>query len=304
MDKLTYTLSGDDSELFTIDTDANITDQVVGQIRLVDGIKLDYDTKSTYTINVRATDPSGAYDEITVTIEVVNVDEAPAVQEVEQLRVRGDTNPTFDENQTGNVATYTATVPDGSTPTWSKSGPDSGVFSISSSGVLSIDSPLDYEAKSDANGDNVYKVTVTAAAAGDTHDVDVDVTLVNVDEDPGSIVIVTAPLVMRVGAEIRVELDEQDEESGVTWQWASGSSVTGPWTNISNATNATYTPVASDEGDYLQVTANYTDASFGSDTVSHEFTDPVAAETGPGTDGTLALSTNAAGDQGTRLRPR
>ena len=107
------------------------------------------------------------------------------------------------------------------------------------------------------------------------------ITVENVDE-PGSIVVVTAPLVMRVGAEIEVELDELDEESGVTWQWASGSSNTGPFADISGATLATYTPVAGDEGDYLQVTANYTDASFGSDSASHEFTDPVAPEAAPG----------------------
>ena len=38
------------------------------------------------------------------------------------------------------------------------------------------------------------------------------------------------------------------------------------------------------------MTASYTDASFGSDSASHEFEDAVAAETGPGTQGTVTLS--------------
>ena len=46
---------------------------------------IDHETQDSYTVTVTATDPSGASDSITLTIEVVNVDEAPVVQEVEQL---------------------------------------------------------------------------------------------------------------------------------------------------------------------------------------------------------------------------
>ena len=55
------------------------------------------------------------------------------------------------------------------------------------------------------------------------------------------------------------ELDDGDEETNVTWQWASGPSDTGPWTPIAGATNNTYIPVEGDVGNHLLVTATYDD---------------------------------------------
>ena len=48
--------------------------------------------------------------------------------------------------------------------------------------------------------------------------------------------------------------------TGTTWQWAKGSSSTGTVTDISGATNASYTPAESDENSYLRATASYTDS--------------------------------------------
>ena len=62
------------------------------------------------------------------------------------------------------------------------------------------------------------------------------------------------------------------------------------WTNISGETNNTYTPVDGDVGDYLRITVNYTDATFGSDSLSSVTASAVEAASTAGTPGSLALS--------------
>ena len=65
-DALTYFLGGTDAGFFDIvDTS--------GQLQTKDA--LDYEAKSTYTVTVTARDPSGLADEITVTINVIDVEE-------------------------------------------------------------------------------------------------------------------------------------------------------------------------------------------------------------------------------------
>ena len=54
-----------------------------------------------------------------------------------------------------------------------------------------------------------------------------------------------------------------DPDGSVTsqvWQWASSDTASGTFTDISGATSASYTPVASDVGKYLRASVSYTDA--------------------------------------------
>ena len=278
-DQLTYTWGGVDADAFEVHAGT-------GQITVAEGTNLDHETKDTYTITVTATDSSLATDTITVTIKVNDVNEAPTINMVEQLRVRGETSPTFDENQTGTVATYTATVPDGSTPTWSKSGPDSGVFTLTG-GVLSIGSALDYEPHGDANGDNMYEVTVTATASGMSRSLDVRVTLVNVDE-PGTVSISPAQAPYRVGDVLSASLDEGDDETVTGWQWARSTTASGTFVPISGATSGTYTIDEADVGNFLQVTVTYNDPHDTGKQLPAVTTAVVLADTG--TDGTVSLT--------------
>ena len=67
-DSLTYTLAGTDASSFNV--------AATGQIQVGDGTNLDYEgEKNTYVVEVTATDPSGASDMITVTVNVTNVEE-------------------------------------------------------------------------------------------------------------------------------------------------------------------------------------------------------------------------------------
>ena len=61
-------------------------------------------------------------DTVNVTINVIDINEAP--------QITGDASPSFAENSSAPISTYTATDPDGDTLTYSLSGPDDGAFSI------------------------------------------------------------------------------------------------------------------------------------------------------------------------------
>ena len=64
--RVTYSLVGGDTELFNIDS-------ATGQISVAQGTSLDFEAKNSYTVSVRARDPSGSRDTISVTITVTDV---------------------------------------------------------------------------------------------------------------------------------------------------------------------------------------------------------------------------------------
>ena len=259
-DVLTYTLTGTDAESFTIDW-------ATGQLKTK--ASLDEETKSSYTVTVRATDPAGipqAADGdrkdansgiVTVTITVTDVNEPPAF-------TGGDAEVTFEEVD-GDIATeldtYMATDPENNTPiTWSVTGADAGKFSITD-GVLKFRAKPDYEAQGDANGDNVYEVTVVATDSnGNRKTKDVEVKVMNEDEDGTVTLSRTKP---RVGVPVTASVTDPDESiSGLRWQWYNNT-VGGDLTQnaIEDATSDTYTPTAADEEDdvTLRARASYTD---------------------------------------------
>ena len=70
-DPLTYTLEGTDAASFGIES-------ATGQIFTIGGVNFDHETKSTYTVVVKADDSNGGTDTIEVTITVTDVNEPPA----------------------------------------------------------------------------------------------------------------------------------------------------------------------------------------------------------------------------------
>jgi VCBS repeat-containing protein len=68
-DTVTWSLTGTDAAAFTIDSN--------GQVRL--NASANYEAKSSYSINVVATDAGGLADSRAVTVSVNNVNEAPVV---------------------------------------------------------------------------------------------------------------------------------------------------------------------------------------------------------------------------------
>ena len=169
-DTLSYSLRGADSASFTI---------VESSGQLKTKASLDYETKASYSVEVRA-DDGFVVKSIAVTIDVTDVNEAPA------FRDDVTTSPTVDENTAADVAfgdPVTATDPDsGAMLTYSLSGTDAASFGIvESSGQLKTKGPLNYEGPQ-----NVYDVIVTVSDGALTDSVEVSIAVNDVKEAPGT----------------------------------------------------------------------------------------------------------------------
>ena len=263
-DRLTYTIG--DSDLFEID-------QSTGQLRTK--AELDHENRATHTIRVSAIDPSGADDDVDVTITVEDVDETPTVS--------GPARPEFAENGTGPVATYNATDPDDTGVDLVLAGTDSDAFTLSS-GDLTFNEVPDYEQKSQ------YRVTIEAREISPGTSVgrlSVTVQVMNVDEPSTVEASVREP---RVGQLLRLNVKDDDGgESVREWKWERGepnspcgtvdSPLVSNWELIASATGSSYTPTAADQGHCIRVTAIYDDrAGTGR---SEQFLTPESVEFGP-----------------------
>ena len=275
---LTYTLRVDDLVNFDIDA-------ATGQ--LLTKSDLDFETTPTYTVMVTATDPFGvpdpavAGDTATVMINVVDVDEPPEVE--------GEDSVSFDEllglgpeetlpsNPTGltidrYVGTYTATAKEETDNTihtiaddgWDVSGADKSKFDIDE-GVLYFKEAPDFEDSGDADGNNVYEVTVEVTDSGFiVGEKDVTVTVTNGDDD-GKVTLSSGR--PTVGEAITAMLTDADGgTSGIIWQWSKAATANAEdddYMLIDGATSNTYTPVKTpadktDVNMYLRAIAMYT----------------------------------------------
>ena len=274
-DNLTYTLGGTDDESFSIN-------RTNGQIMTKAPIDFEDTQNTEYTVTVRATDPFGQPNagsvvdtnaaEITVTITVENVDEDPMItagpESIEYAEPIGDS-----PNLVASNTAYTATDPeDNDAPDLSTSGADGSKFEINTNEQLMFKAAPDFEAMGDADGNNVYELSVVATdSKGNTDMRSVTVKVTNTDE-PGTVTLSTVQ--PRVGVPLTATLTDPDGDiSGVTWQWERGT------TPIDDATSATYTPVTADDTQNLIATAMYTDGQGGSKTAEFESANEVMEDT-------------------------
>ena len=259
-DILTYTLATDDLASFAI----GVTN---GQLMTKAALNADSGGTATYSVMVTATDPFGLSDDITVTITVEDINEAPTVSGAASIEhPEGGTVLDTDLTNGADAATYDETDPDtGATATWSVSGSDRGKFEIGETdGLLAFKAAPDYEMPGDANGDNVYEIMVVATDnEGATGMMSVTVKVTNVNEDG---VVALSSVQPRVGVALTAMLSDRDGGlSGITWQWSRSTTTGSTFEDIEDATSATYTPVAGDSATatqdryYLKATASYTD---------------------------------------------
>ena len=276
---LTYTLSGTTGDaLFDID-------QATGQIMVGAETMLDFETVSSYTVDVTATGPGHGdndSDTITVNITVTNVDEDPELTGMDSLRHAENT-----ATDTA-VGTYTASDDeDGALnlPTLTLSGTDASDFTLTDNNdgtyELAFKAVPDYEMAADAGRNNVYNITVTATDSdGQTDRKNVVVTVTNVEED-GTVTLST--LQPRVGIGVMATLTDLDgATTDVTWAWeaetAEDCSEVSTFTpdaaadDLEGGISGTYTPTSDDIGKCLRATASYTDPQ-GSDTAMSVLTD-------------------------------
>ena len=259
-DLLIYTLGGADAASFGIAKNN-------GQLKTK--APLDYEARRSYTVQVTATDPSGASTPILVTISIINRDE-PA-------QITGTSAVDFAENNTDPAAALSASDPERRSITWSLDGRDADRFTIGT-GTLRFRKPPNFEGPHSALEGaalaerNVYRVTVQAS--GGAHDVVVRVTDV---EEPGA-VSMDRPQ-PQVDRPLSANLLDEDEGVVVeSWQWARSEDGT-TWTDIEGATSPRRSPVQEDEGMYLRATVAYSDRFGAGKIVSAVSANPVEAKT-------------------------
>ena len=115
----------------------------------------------------------------------------------------GPATLSFAENDTNAVSELIAGDPEGAALVWSlaqPAGPDDELFELTESGVLSFKLPPDFEAPSDADGDNTYQVRVRVSDGRFHDELDIDVVVTDVDETP-----------------VEDIVDEADAEATVVW---------------------------------------------------------------------------------------
>ena len=279
-DVLTYTIPP------TSDANPFAIDKRTGQIMVAGTVHHeDVDGNGgTYEVTVTATDPSGEDSSLAVTITANDVNEKPTVTgSAEESILEIDSTPEDeDDAYVPFTQTYTkADDDDGDTTTFSLQGDDAAAFKLTPDDnddtmtALTFRSEPNNESPTDANRDNLYKVTVVATDAdGLTGERTVSVTVTDVPED-GSVNLST--IQPAIGVPITAELDEPDNGvTGEKWQWkGSISGAEGSFVDIEGATSTTYTPKAAaeddeattnvdesdlgDEGKYLQATVSYRD---------------------------------------------
>ncbi len=166
-DDLTYTVGGDDAVSFDIDENT-------GQLKTKSA--LDFETKTSYSINIIASDGK-LEDSISVTIKVTDIDEnrAPAFTD-------GDETTRSVAENTGSGVNIgdpvSATDPDDDDLTYTVGGTDADSFNINSTnGQLRTKDALDYETKPS------YSVTITVSDDKLSDSIAVTINVTNVDEN-------------------------------------------------------------------------------------------------------------------------
>ena len=177
-DALTYSLSGTDAALFTIDPDTGVVSFITPPDFETPG---DDGRNNVYDITVTATDGSNEVDR-DVTITVTDVDDGTNVAPV-------FTSPTSaDVAETQTLAYMSvATDADGDTLMYSLSGTDAARFMIDpTTGAVRFIASPDFENPGDAGGNNVYDITVTASDGDNSTNHDVAITVTNVNDNTPS----------------------------------------------------------------------------------------------------------------------
>ena len=276
-DMATLSLGGDDAGDFRIDSSGMLSFRTSPDFET----QTDMDTDNVYMVTVIANDGTNNAMQM-VTVTVTNVDEVG--------RLMGDASVDYMENGTVGVGTYMADGPVAAS--WSLDGDDMGAFNIGgSSGELTFASTPNFEDPTDMGMDNMYMVTVMAAAGGEMGEMAVMVTVTN--EEEGGMVTLSpmSPLVDQMITATLTDLDGMT--SAEMWQWSRSMDPMNmtSWMDIMDAGMDSYTATSDDDGYYLQATATYTDPE-GADKSAMEMTaNPVSTVTDQ--EGTVSLSPTA-----------
>ena len=159
---ISFTLSGEGSENFSVDENGNISLLA----------ELDYETTSSYSLILTASD--GVNDTVfEINFSVIDIDEPV-------ILVASTSATSFAEDSlTGiNIGTASATDPEGNTITYSLSGTGSENFSVDDAGNISLVNSLDYETATS------YTLVLNASDGVNTTSFELIITVDDVNEAP------------------------------------------------------------------------------------------------------------------------
>ena len=265
-----------------VDATAFNIDKASGQITVAQGLDFESRGDGEYIVVATVTDPSKLSDSVVVVITADDMNEDPVLSGRPELTIneidssmKDAANPDFDgqpePSQPVTVNVYNVDDEDdrASVASWRLEGEDAGEFQLIGTvgRTLVFTTQPDYENPADANGDNVYKVTIVAIDNdGGRGEFDVCIAVMNVNE-AGKVTLLDedgVELVQpRAQGPITAELTDPDGGvTGVTWMWER-SQLNPPFTpntDITDPMSATYTPTNDDTSFFLKVTATYMDA--------------------------------------------
>ena len=255
------TLSGDDAGDFSISSAGALSFRSQPNFE----VPADADTDNVYEVTLQASvtsDGETLTDDLDVTVTVTNAEEAGTVTLSPTTRPRVGTEITAALTDPDSVtsANTTGSITTGVTWQWAKRATttNSAYVNISGAGARSA-------SYTPTNDDADYYLRATASyAAGQSAVATTTQTVLALTATPNDGTVSLSTAQPRVGSAVTASLSDQDgPPSGLSWQWSwatTATAATSLWTNISDATSASYTPVTADVGRYLRATASYSDA--------------------------------------------
>lgn len=174
---------------------------------------VDSDSDNAYEVTIRASDGTNATDQV-VTISVNDVDEPPVFSSASSVSVA--------ENQT---SAYVAIAADdeGTALTYSLSGIDAALFLIDpDSGEVTFKTAPDFEAPTDAGGNNVYDFVVTASDGVNATDLAVAVTVTDVAENDDLPADATTPATLALGDTFSSQLEVVGDRDWIAVELVAG----------------------------------------------------------------------------------
>ena len=217
-----YAIDGTDASLLSVNSSTGVVSLTADP---------DYETKSSYSFTVTASDAAGNTSaSTTVTFSITDVDDTSPVV------TSGSTGINLDENSGAGQTVYTITATDAiGVDSYAIDGTDASLLSVNSStGVVSLTADPDYETKSS------YSFTVTASdAAGNTSaSTTVTFSITDVDEIPPVITVTSGTDTVQIGSTWTDAGATADGGETVTSSGTVDTSTVGTYTITYSATDA------------------------------------------------------------------
>ena len=196
---LSYSLSGSDAADFGISNAGVLTFNAPPV----------FETKNLYSITISVSDGIESINQA-LTVNIQNTNSPPIISGLASSVV-------FNENATSDVVTVNATDPDaGATVSYSLGGADAGALAISSSGVITFNSPPDYETK------NSYSIIVEASDGIESSSQALTINILDQNESP-VISGLVSPISFNENATSNlVTINASDEDAGDSLSYSLG----------------------------------------------------------------------------------